>query len=163
MTYSSRNPNKPQYFGRIPLLPKNKNLLVIFTRNLNMSLYITLWVFGYESSSGSVTVITESKLLCGCFLAWQEPEAKGFQEHVKKIQSPLLLDLRIEVCYIWWYFLTFHENAEIRLLTPTQTILDGVLFMYALTNTNIVRILFFKTKLKIILWGKPKIFSTQGS
>ena len=46
---------------------------------------------------------------------------------------------------LWWYFHTFHENwdgvlLKIRLKTPTKIILEAVLFMYILTNTNIAGI-----------------------
>ena len=47
-----------------------------------------------------------------------------------------MIDLWMNKCPIFRIFHTFHETAvgvlvKVRLLTPTQAILEGVLFMYA--------------------------------
>ena len=52
-------------------------------------------------------------------------------------------------------FFILYENSEgvlfkIRLLTPTETNLDGVLFMYALTNKNMARIQFFQDQIFVV-------------
>ena len=67
------------------------------------------------------------------------------------VQSPLMIDLWVEVCLIFIkYLYTFHETGDevlfkTRLQTPTKNV-GAVLFTYLLTNTNIARIEFFMTK-----------------
>ena len=79
------------------------------------------------------------------FLAWHEPETQGVQELILdffKVHSWLTYGCKS--VRFWWYFHTFHENADevllkIRLQTTTKTIFGAVFFMYLLTNTNIAR------------------------
>ena len=58
-------------------------------------------------------------------------------------------NLWMKECQIWMIFVnTFHENADgvrfkNRLLTPKQTVVEGILFVYALTNTNLAEVQFF--------------------
>ena len=83
------------------------------------------------------------------FLAWHDPETPGVQELILslfKVHSWLTYGWKS--VRFWWYFHTFHENGDevmlkIRLKTPTKIILEAVLFMYLLTNTNIAGIQFF--------------------
>ena len=89
---------------------------------------------------------TESQTFFWLFLALHDPETQGVQELILslfKVHSWLTYGWKS--VRFWWYFHTFHENGEevllkIRLKTPTKTILEAVLFMYLLTNTNIVGI-----------------------
>jgi len=83
------------------------------------------------------------------FLALHDPETRGVQELILSLfKIPSWLTYGWKSVSFWWYFHTFHENEEevllkIRLKTQTKTILEAVLFMYVLTNTNIVGIKFF--------------------
>ena len=80
------------------------------------------------------------------FFAWHDPDTQGVQELILslfKVHSWLTYGWRSVL--FWWYFHTFHENGDgvllkIRLKAPTKTILEAVLFMYLLTNTNNARI-----------------------
>ena len=74
---------------------------------------------------------------------FQDCDTQGFQKlvlYLPKVHSWLTYGLKSVI--FWWYFTTFHENDEgvllkIWLYTPTKTVLEGVLFEYVWTNTNI--------------------------
>ena len=80
------------------------------------------------------------------YFALHDPETQGVQELILdlfKVHS--WLTYRRKSVRFWWYFYAFHENGhevlfKIRLQTPIKTILEAVLFMYLLANTNSARI-----------------------
>ena len=91
----------------------------------------------------------KAKHLKNIFLTWYDPEIQGVQELILclfKVHSWLTSGWKRVI--FWWYFHTFHENGDrvllkIRLKTPKKSILEAVLFMYLLTNTNIAGIQLF--------------------
>ena len=77
------------------------------------------------------------------YLASQDPETWYLKELIKKkLKGHSWSNYGWKTIRLLWYFRTFHEKEEgvlfnIRFLQPTQTILEDVPFIYALTNTNL--------------------------